>query len=109
MLDRKSVSITYLGNDIKYGNDYFYEDVVNSKGYDLLFKIKKIEDNPISIKRYSCYYFMKKINELNGIIEGIVCDSVINDDEVDSIIFAKGQIDDIGEATEDDYYLVPLK
>lgn len=62
VLDSKSVSITYLGNDIKYGNDYFYEDVVNSKGYDLLFKIKKIEDNPISIKTYSCYYFMKKIN-----------------------------------------------
>lgn len=40
---------------------------------------------------------------------GYAFDRVINVDEVDSIIFAKGQIDDIGEATEDDYYLVPLK
>lgn len=61
-LDGQSVSITYLENDIKYGNDYFYEDVVNSKGYDLSFKIKKIEDSAVSIKRYSCYYFMKEIN-----------------------------------------------
>ena len=62
VLDRQSVSITYLENDIKYGNDYFYEDVANSKGYDLSFKIKKIEDSPGSIKNFSIYYFMKEIN-----------------------------------------------
>ena len=62
VLDRQSVSITYLENDIKYGSDYFYEDVANSKGYDLSFKIKKIEDSPQSIKNFSIYYFMKEIN-----------------------------------------------
>lgn len=62
VLDRKSVSITYLENDIKYGNDYFYEDVANSKGYDLSFKIKKIEDSSESNKNFSIYYFMKEIN-----------------------------------------------
>lgn len=45
----------------------------------------------------------------NTYVIGYAFDRVINVDEVDSIIFAKGQIDDIGEATEDDYYLVPLK
>lgn len=62
VFDGQSVSITYLENDIKYGNDYFYEDVVNSKGYDLSFKIKKIEDSSESIKTFSIYYFMKEIN-----------------------------------------------
>ena len=64
-LDGQSVSITYLENDIKYGNDYFYENVVNSKGYDLSFKIKRIEDSEYSYKdyKYSIYYFMKEINE----------------------------------------------
>ena len=62
--DGQSVSITYLENDIKYGNDYFYENVVNSKGYDLSFKIKRIEDSAESYKTYNYYfyYFMKEIN-----------------------------------------------
>lgn len=64
VLDGQSVSITYLENDIKYGNDYFYENVVNSKGYDLSFKTKRIEDSEESYKtyEYSFYYFMKEIN-----------------------------------------------
>lgn len=45
----------------------------------------------------------------NTYVIGYAFDRVINVEEVDSIIFAKGPIDDIGAATEDDYYLVPLK
>ena len=45
----------------------------------------------------------------NTYVIGYAFDRVINVDEVESIIFAKGAIDEIGETTEDDYYLVPLK
>ena len=40
---------------------------------------------------------------------GYAFDQVINVEEVDSVIFAKGAIENLETATEDDYYLVPLK
>ena len=45
----------------------------------------------------------------NTYVIGYAFDRVINVDEVDSILFAKEPIYDIGAATEKDYYLVPLK